>query len=87
MIKKFRDAISQQKTPAKLGEAIFDVLKEGKKAEFALELLYSQEPKALKVPTYINEGLTWLQDQLERKHLEILTQNEPPKSATKGAGA
>lgn len=83
MIKKFRDAIAQQKTVASLGQNMFEILKDGKKAEFALELLYLQEPKVLKVPTYINEGLTWLQDQLEGKRLEVLAPSEPKKPTTK----
>ena len=87
MIKKFREAIDQQKTSASLGQDMFNILKDGKKAEFALELLYLQEPKALKVPTYINEGLTWLQEQLERKQLEVLTLSETQKSSTKEVAA
>jgi predicted ATP-dependent endonuclease of OLD family len=35
-----------------------------KKAEFALELLYLQEPGLLKVPIYIKEGLDWLERKL-----------------------
>jgi predicted ATP-dependent endonuclease of OLD family len=76
MIKKFRDAINKHKTSASLGQGMFEFLKDGKKAEFALELLFSQEPNVLKVPTYIDEGLTWLQEQLERKQLEVLTSGE-----------
>ncbi|VVB64816.1 AAA ATPase domain protein [uncultured archaeon] len=84
-IKKFRDIVEQQKTSAGLGQEMFKVLKDGKKAEFALELLYLQEPKTLKVPTYINEGLAWVQEQLERKQLEVLTSSESPKSSIKEA--
>lgn len=83
MIKTFRDAIDQQKTPANLGQSMFEILRVGKKAEFALELLYSKEPNELKVPMYINEGLTWLQDQMGKKHLETLTQSDPKNSAIK----
>jgi len=83
MVKEFRVAIEQQKTAASLGQEMFKILKDGKKAEFALELLYLQDPKALKVPTYINEGLKWLQEQLERKQLEVLTSNEPQKVSMK----
>jgi len=35
-----------------------------KKAEFALELLYFEEPNNLEVPDYINQGLVWLENQL-----------------------
>jgi predicted ATP-dependent endonuclease of OLD family len=83
MIKKFKDAIDKQTTSASLGQNMFAILKDGKKAEFALELLYLQEPKELKIPTYINEGLTWLQTQLERKRLEALPPSDPKKSVLK----
>lgn len=36
-----------------------------KKAEFALDVLYFEEPKELKVPTYIKEGLDWLENVLK----------------------
>jgi len=83
-IKKFRDAINTHTAAADLGNAFFAILEDCKKAEFALELLYLKEPKVLKVPTYIDEGLSWLQDQLGKKHLEILIQNKPAESTLKG---
>ena len=70
MIKKFKEAISKHKTSTELGGAMFEILKEGNKAEFALDLLEIQESKDLKVPTYISKGLTWLQEQLEKKQFE-----------------
>nr|WP_281721112.1 AAA family ATPase [Nitrosomonas nitrosa] len=69
LIKKFKDALNQHKTPADLTKAMFDALKSGSKAEFALELLF-KEPNAFNVPTYIREGLEWLQDQVCRKEEE-----------------
>lgn len=38
-----------------------------KKAEFALELLYFEEPNKLKTPKYIKEGLDWLEKRLSTK--------------------
>lgn len=35
-----------------------------KKAEFALELLYMEDPGKLKIPDYINTGLLWLESKL-----------------------
>jgi hypothetical protein len=67
LINKFNEAVKTKNSATELGQAMFKALKDGKKAEFTLELLYLKEPKELKVPTYINEGLSWLQDQLERK--------------------
>jgi predicted ATP-dependent endonuclease of OLD family len=42
-------------------------LSKGGKAEFAMELLYSDEIDTMKVPAYIDEGLLWLAEQLKRK--------------------
>ena len=36
-----------------------------KKAEFALDVLFFEDPKELKVPTYIKEGLDWLESFLK----------------------
>lgn len=40
-----------------------------KKAEFALELLFFKEPKDLKTPRYIKEGLDWLKKKLSSKNI------------------
>ncbi|MGY3714988.1 AAA family ATPase [Sutcliffiella cohnii] len=67
LIKKFRNAIKEKETILELGEQFFSDLKKGKKAEFALELIYLQDPKELSVPTYIKDGLSWLDEQLQTK--------------------
>lgn len=87
MIKKFKKAVNDNTTAVSLGGAFFEILYDGKKAEFALDLLYSQEPASLKIPTYINEGLAWLQEQLDKRHLDILIQDKPVDSTPKGADA
>ena len=53
----------------KSAKKMYDVItKEGaKKAEFALELLYFQEPNDLITPQYIKEGLDWLEKKLTNK--------------------
>ncbi len=82
LIKKFKDAINEHKTPTALGKVMFDSLNDGKKAEFALNLLYLEEPKELEIPIYIKEGLSWLQDQLQRKQQEVLALSDLPILAT-----
>lgn len=42
------------------------------KAEFGLELLFLEDPKSLKVPKYIADGLEWLSDQLSAKQKDIV---------------
>lgn len=48
-------------------ENIFQALKGGGKAKFALDLLYMGELKELKVPNYIEEGLLWLDNKLKNQ--------------------
>jgi predicted ATP-dependent endonuclease of OLD family len=50
----------------KAAKDMYDVITEkgAKKAEFALELLYFQEPEDLTTPEYIKEGLDWLEAKL-----------------------
>lgn len=76
LIKKFNDAIKSAKSSADLGQAMFENLKTGKKAEFALEMLDLQGPNQLNVPTYIKEGLSWLQEQVRIKQNEVLISGE-----------
>ena len=67
LIKKIKELVTKYTTPDELSKKMFDTLKDSKsnaKAEFALELLFWKEPEALKVPTYIREGLEWLQSEV-----------------------
>jgi len=82
LFKKFKTTILQKTTAAEIGEEIFKALKDGDKAEFALELLY-QDFTTLKVPQYIREGLEWLEEQLKTKQLEVLIESELPIILTK----
>jgi predicted ATP-dependent endonuclease of OLD family len=72
LVQKFNEAIKENETAKDLGLAMFNALRNGEKAAFALELFYFEDPAKVKVPTYIHEGLSWLQDQLERKQKDVL---------------
>ena len=52
---------------------MFDAItdKGSKKAEFALELFYFNEPNILITPAYIKEGLDWLEGKLKPKQKDI----------------
>ncbi len=63
LIKKFHTALNSD-TIFNANTQMFDALKKGKKAEFALELLYLEDPKELKTPGYITKGLEWLKNKL-----------------------
>lgn len=39
--------------------------KQAKKAEFALDVLYFEDPQKIKMPSYIKEGLDWIEEQLK----------------------
>jgi len=66
-IGKVRDVVTQSSSAADLAKAMHDLLKDISKAAFALDILFSEDPKDLQVPTYMKTGLAWLQQQLEHK--------------------
>ncbi|QGM96248.1 AAA family ATPase [Methylocystis parvus] len=72
LVKKFRDAINDGTSAADIGKRFFVALKDGKKAEFALDVLEAEAFSKLTVPHYIAEGLEWLQGQLKKKQVEVL---------------
>ena len=70
LIKKMSKAVNKS-TLSEACQSMFNELGEGrKKAEMALELLYTTEPEDLKPPKYIEEGMEWLQDQLNEKKVK-----------------
>ncbi len=76
LIKKFKDAIVSNITVKDTSVAMFDALQNGKKAEFALELIFLEDPEKLKTPKYIAEGLDWLQSKLKTKHDDLILKPE-----------
>lgn len=78
LIKKFKDALAESSDLEVLAKAVHDALKSGKKAELALDLLYSDKISKLKVPTYIHDGLMWLSEQLKRKEHDAIGNTKEP---------
>lgn len=72
LIAKFRKALNDSADLSVLADEVSKALKDGGKAEFALNLLFSDEGEKIKVPTYIHEGLIWLTQQLKRKEADII---------------
>lgn len=72
LVKKFKDGIAKSATAAELGASLFESLKTGKKAEFALDILALEDPAKFTVPNYIAEGLSWLETQLTKRQLEVV---------------
>ena len=54
---------------------MFDNLGKGSKAEMALELLYLNEPDKVKPPTYIFDGLEWLENSIEARKLDSIARS------------
>jgi hypothetical protein len=65
MTRDFGKYIAAATTPEELAEELFSRLaKNTEKAAFALDLLYIEDIKALRAPSYIDNGLTWLTGKL-----------------------
>jgi hypothetical protein len=73
LVRKFREAIAEEKVIFVVAQRMYDALKTGKKAEFALDIIDAEAFNILSVPQYIAEGLEWLERQLKKKQVEILT--------------
>lgn len=71
LIARFRKALEESSNLAALAVKVAEALAKGGKAEFAMELLYGNEIDTLKVPTYIDNGLRWLAERLQRKEDDI----------------
>jgi predicted ATP-dependent endonuclease of OLD family len=67
LIGRFRDALENSANLRELADKVAQALGQGGKAEFAMDLLDSDEIDRLKVPSYIDGGLLWLAQQLQRK--------------------
>lgn len=72
LARKFREAITKETSASAIGQKMFEALKSGKKAEFALDIIDAKKFDTLAVPRYIGEGLEWLERQLKRKQVEVL---------------
>ncbi len=72
LLKKMINAAKEadvKKAAKEMYDAITD--KGAKKAEFALELFYFNEPNILLTPAYIKEGLDWLEEKLKPKKKDV----------------
>ena len=85
LVRKFREAIAGGGGAAAIGEKMYLALKNGKKAEFALDVMEVENFNTIEVPSYIAEGLEWLLTQLKKKQVEILplVKEEPSEEEVK----
>jgi predicted ATP-dependent endonuclease of OLD family len=71
LVRKVKDAIKDSANVAAIGKAMFDELKTAKKAEFALDVIDAPDFELLNIPTYISQGLDWLQERLKKKPTDL----------------
>lgn len=72
LVAKFRKAIEESVDVESLGETLLAALRHGTKAELALDLLELKDPCELKAPEYIDEGLRWLANEIDRRQREVI---------------
>lgn len=68
---KFQKIADDVKDADDLAVRVAQAIEHGDKAEFALELLFSDDVEKLNLPAYIEHGLLWLKEQLERKDADL----------------
>ncbi|CAM5211544.1 hypothetical protein CDEF62S_05023 [Castellaniella defragrans] len=68
---KFQKIADDAKDVGNLVARVAEAIDDGDKAEFALELLFSDDVEKLNIPAYIEHGLLWLKEQLERKDADL----------------
>lgn len=73
LVKKFRDAITSSDNVQTLSKELRKALADGQKAAFALDILFMDQATEVRPPTYIAEGLSWLQTHLETTKVERLS--------------
>jgi predicted ATP-dependent endonuclease of OLD family len=72
LVGRFARSLQVAKTPEELANDLFEALRDGNKAEFALEVLGDAAFPELTVPDYIREGLEWLESKLRKKQSELV---------------
>lgn len=72
LTKAVSKALRESETADDLGQALFDALRNGDKAEFALQVLGDPDFTKVAIPEYIREGLIWLETKLKKKSKELL---------------
>jgi predicted ATP-dependent endonuclease of OLD family len=72
LVAKFREAFKSGSTVTEESNALFNALRNGKKAEFALDVMDADGFSKLDVPAYIWEGLAWIEERLKKKQVDVL---------------
>lgn len=72
LLKKMKRAIETTPNVSDLGRKFYEAVRNSEKAKFALDVLFLVDPSKLTVPSYIHNGLQWLQNQLMKHRRGII---------------
>jgi predicted ATP-dependent endonuclease of OLD family len=81
LVARFKESIISASSVADLVDKFYGNVKAGDKAKFALDVIFDVDPSTLKIPSYIESGLKWLEFELKRKDDKILVTEFPDTSA------
>lgn len=84
LLGKFKEAIAESEDAESLCDNFFTLLASASKASFALDVLYLKDLKSVRVPTYIHDGLKWLEEKLLLRQQEVLTDAVKAQAVTAG---
>lgn len=73
MTKKMKVAC-EEATLNDCATSMYEALENNGKAKMALDIIFDIDPKDLKIPLYINEGLEWLQDELKKSSKDFVVE-------------
>ena len=84
LLGEFKKAIGGSTDVQTLCDKLCSALDFGSKAGFALDVLYLQDLQSVRMPTYVKEGLEWLQGKLLLRQQEVITDAGKAETATAG---
>jgi hypothetical protein len=83
LTKKMKSACDQS-TLSAASQMMYDSLDSKGKAQMALDIIFDINPKDLAVPSYIAEGLEWLQTELCRASQDYTLESLEDEAVTNG---
>ncbi|TIH33905.1 AAA family ATPase [Subtercola vilae] len=71
LTRKFRDILTTETDVKSAAAKLHAALTSGSKAEFALDIMMSVDFEKMTPPRYIDEGLTWLEERMQKQELTV----------------
>ncbi|MBE1515173.1 AAA family ATPase [Nesterenkonia halotolerans] len=66
LTKKIRDILNKETDATSIARSLHDALRTGSKAALAMDILVSTRFNSLEPPAYISEGLSWLEERVQK---------------------